>query len=267
MTETSIGDLLIAGVLPGILLAVLIAITIMVWVRIQPSVAPKPYNVPWKERFTALKGVWQSIFLIVLIIGLLYSGLATPTECAALGAMVTLIMATLMGQMTWARLIKSAKETLDTTAMIFMILAGAGIFGAFLTLSQLPQHLVAWVVSLALNRWVVIVAIVIAYFVISMFMDELPLVIISLPLTFPLVTSLGFDPVWFGIMTTLMVCMGLVFPPVGLTAFVVAAASGVDVVKVYKGTSILIIAIFITTVLVMVFPEIALYLPRSMRAH
>ena len=267
LTDTSIGDLLIAGVFPGILLGLLLAVAILVWVWIKPSLAPDTYRMSWRDRFTSTRGVWPGIVLIFSIIGLLYSGIATPTECAALGCTSTLIMATALRQMTWARIIESAKATLDTTAMIFMILAGAGIFGAFLTLSRLPQNLVTWVISMDLNRWVVMVCIIVAYFVISMFMDELPLMILTLPLTFPLITSLGFDPVWFGVMTMLMVAMGLVFPPVGLTAFVVAASAKVDLVKVYKGTSVLIVAIFATTILVMIFPEIALFLPRSMRAH
>jgi len=267
LTDTSIGDLLIAGVFPGILLGLLLAVAILVWVWIKPSLAPDTYRMSWRDRFTSTRGVWPGIVLIFSIIGLLYSGIATPTECAALGCTSTLIMATALRQMTWARIIESAKATLDTTAMIFMILAGAGIFGAFLTLSRLPQNLVTWVISMDLNRWVVMVCIIVAYFVISMFMDELPLMILTLPLTFPLITSLGFDPVWFGVMTMLMVAMGLVFPPVGLTAFVVAASAKVDLVKVYKGTSVLIVAIFATTILVIIFPEIALFLPRSMRAR
>ena len=116
-----------------------------------------------------------------------------------------------------------------------------------------------------LNRWVVMIGIVVAYFVISMFMDEIPLLLLTLQLTFPLITSLGFDPIWFGVLSMMMVSMGLVFPPVGLIAFVVSATADVDLMKVYKGTSILMISIVITTVLLMIFPQIALWLPATMR--
>jgi TRAP-type C4-dicarboxylate transport system permease large subunit len=132
-------------------------------------------------------------------------------------------------------------------------------------MSKIPQQVVAVVTEMNLNRWVVIVGIVVTYFLVSMFMDELPLLLLTLQLTFPLITSLGFDPVWFGVMSMLMVAMGLVFPPVGMIAFVVSATAGVGLMKVYKGTSILMVALLLTTALVMVFPQIALWLPNTMR--
>jgi C4-dicarboxylate transporter DctM subunit len=145
-----------------------------------------------------------------------------------------------------------------------MVLIGAMIFG-YMAMSQLPQHVVAAVTDLHLNRWVVMIGIVVSYFVVRMFMDELPLLLLTLQLTFPLVTSLGFDPVWFGIMSMLMVAMGLVFPPVGMIAFVVSSSANVGLVKVYTGTSILMIALVLTTILIMVFPQIVLWLPNTMR--
>jgi C4-dicarboxylate transporter DctM subunit len=133
------------------------------------------------------------------------------------------------------------------------------------TLSRIPQEVVTAVAAMNLNRWVVIIGIVVAYFIISMFMDEIPLLLLTLQLTFPLITSLGFDPIWFGVISMMMVAMGLVFPPVGLVAFIVSATAGVDLMKVYKGTSILMLSIVITTVLLMIFPQIALWLPATMR--
>ena len=149
--------------------------------------------------------------------------------------------------------------------MIFLILIGATVFGYYMTLSRIPQDVVAAVTAMDLNRWVVIIGIVVLYFVISMFMDEIPLLLLTLQLTFPLITSLGFDPVWFGVLSMMMVAMGLVFPPVGLIAFVVSATAGVDLVKVYKGTSVLMVSLIITTMLLMIFPQIALWLPATMR--
>ena len=132
-------------------------------------------------------------------------------------------------------------------------------------MSKIPQQVVAVVTEMNLNRWLVIVGIVVTYFVVSMFMDELPLLLLTLQLTFPLVTQLGFDPVWFGVMSMLMVAMGLVFPPVGMIAFVVSSSANVSLVKVYTGTSILMIALVLTTALLMVFPQIALWLPNTMK--
>jgi TRAP-type C4-dicarboxylate transport system permease large subunit len=146
-----------------------------------------------------------------------------------------------------------------------MILIGATVFGYYMAMSKIPQQVVAVVTEMNLNRWVVIIGIVVTYFVVSMFMDELPLLLLTLQLTFPLITSLGFDPVWFGVMSMLMVAMGLVFPPVGMIAFVVSSSGNVSLMKVYTGTSILMIALVLTTALLMVFPQLALWLPNTMK--
>ncbi len=264
-TQTSIGKLLIAGVVPGILVGVLLAVMISIWVRISPQHAPQTHRTPRAERLASLGRVWPSLLLIGLVLAMLYTGIATPTEVGALGALLAAVIGAAFGRLTWPEAVGALKSTLRTSAMIFLILIGATVFGYYMALSRIPQTVVALVTEMDLNRWVVIVGIVVVYFVVSMFMDEIPLLLLTLQLTFPLVTSLGFDPVWFGVVSMLMVAMGLVFPPVGLIAFVVSATAGVDLVKVYKGTSVLMLAIVLTTALVMVFPQIALWLPQTMR--
>jgi C4-dicarboxylate transporter, DctM subunit len=265
MTQTSIGKLLIAGVVPGIIVGVFLIIAILVWVWISPSHAPQTYVVPTSERWASLRRIWSSLLLIFLVVVLLYTGVATPTEVGALGAFIAAAIGVALRRLTWAGAVEAVRLTIKTSAMIFMILIGATIFGYYMTLSQIPQHVVAAVTDMQLNRWVVICGIVVAYFVVSMFMDELPLLLLTLQLTFPLIVSMGFDPVWFGVLSMLMVSMGLVFPPVGMIAFVVSATAGVSLVKVYKGTSILMIALVATTVLIMVFPQIVLWLPNTMK--
>jgi len=264
-TQTSIGALLIAGVMPGILLAILIAATITIWVTIHPAVAPQTVKTSWSERWMSLARIWSSLLLIILVLVLLYSGVATPTEVGAVGAFAAMLIGILTRRLSWASGLHALRETIRTSAMIFIIMIGANLFGYFMTQSQVPQNLVAAVMEMQINRWVIIIGVTIGYFVISMFMDEIPLLLLTLPLSFPLISAAGFDPVWFGVMSTLMVSMGLVFPPVGMVAFVVAATAKVDLMKVYRGTGILIIAIFVTTALVMIFPEIALWLPTTMR--
>jgi C4-dicarboxylate transporter DctM subunit len=264
-TQTSIGKLLVAGVVPGILVGVLLAATIYLWVRVSPQHAPSTYRVPARERWTSLARVWPSLLLILIVLVLLYTGIATPTEVGALGALLAAIIGAAFGRLTVAETLEALKSTLRTSAMIFLILIGATVFGYYMTLSRIPQSVVALVTEMDLNRWIVILGIVVAYFVVSMFMDEIPLLLLTLQLTFPLITALGFDPVWFGVVSMLMVAMGLVFPPVGLIAFVVSATARVDLMKVYKGTSILMVAIVLTAALVMVFPQIALWLPATMR--
>jgi len=264
-TQTSIGKLLIAGVIPGIIVGVLLALMIYLWVRISPSHAPETFRVDRRERWASLGRVWPSLLLIAIVIVLLYTGVVTPTEVGALGALLAAVIGAAFGRLTLAGALDAVKATIRTSAMIFLILIGATIFGYYMALSRIPQDVVAAVIAMDLNRWVVIVVIVAAYFVISMFMDEIPLLLLTLQLTFPLITSLGFDPIWFGVMSMLMVAMGLVFPPVGLIAFIVSATGGVDLMKVYKGTSILMLSIVVTAVLLMIFPQIALWLPATMR--
>jgi tripartite ATP-independent transporter DctM subunit len=265
MTQTSIGKLLIAGIVPGIIVGAFLILAILVWVQISPAHAPQTYVVSAAERWASLRRIWASLLLIVLIIALLYLGVATPTEVGALGAFLAAAIGVVLRRLTWAGALAAVQQTVKTSAMIFMILIGATIFGYYMAMSQLPQHVVATVTGLNLNRWVVIAGIVVAYFVVSMFMDELPLLLLTLQLTFPLIVSLGFDPVWFGVLSMLMVAMGLVFPPVGMIAFVVSANANVSLVKVYTGTSILMLALVLTTVLIILFPQIVLWLPYTMR--
>ena len=221
--------------------------------------------VPARERWASIGRIWSSLLLIALVVALLYTGTATPTEVGALGAFLAGTIGFVFGRLTWAGAFEAVRETLKTSALIFMILIGATVFGYYMAMSKIPQQVVAVVTEMNLNRWLVIVGIVVTYFVVSMFMDELPLLLLTLQLTFPLVTSLGFDPVWFGVMSMLMVAMGLVFPPVGMIAFVVSSSANVSLVKVYTGTSILMIALVLTTALLMVFPQIALWLPNTMK--
>jgi C4-dicarboxylate transporter DctM subunit len=264
-TQTSIGKLLIAGVIPGIIVGFFLIVAIMVWVRVRPAHAPETYVVSRAERWAALRRIWSSLLLIMLVIVLLYTGAATPTEVGALGAFLAAVIGVALKRLSWAGAIDAIRQTIKTSGLIFMILIGATIFGYYMAMSQIPQHVVAAVAALELNRRVVISGIVVAYFVVSMFMDELPLLLLTLQLTFPLIVSLGFDPVWFGVMSMLMVSMGLVFPPVGMIAFVVSSSANVSLMKVYTGTSILMIALVLTTILIMIFPGIVLWLPNSMK--
>ncbi len=264
-TQTSIGRLLVAGVIPGIILGILLALCILVWVTINPSHAPKTVRVPLAERWRSLWKIWPSLMLIAIVLLLLYTGVATPTEVGALGAFMAGLIGVVMKRLTWHGALQALRETIRTSTMIFLIMIGANIFGYFMTMSRVPNHVVEAVMAMNLNRWVIIIGITIVYFLISMVMDEIPLLLITLPLTFPLVTSVGFDPIWFGVLSMMMVAMGLVFPPVGMIAFVVSATAKVDLVTVYRGTSVMIISIFIAIVLVMIFPELAVWLPTTMR--
>lgn len=264
-TQTSIGKLLIAGVVPGIIVGIFLAIAILIWVRVSPSQAPETFRVSSAERWAGVRRIWPSLLLILMVLVLLYTGVVTPTEVGAIGAFLSAVIGVALGRLTWTGAVEALRLTIRTSAMIFMIIIGATIFGSYMALSRFPQHVVSVVAEMNLNRWVVIMGIVVAYFVVSMFMDEIPLLLLTLQLTFPLITNLGFDPIWFGVLSMMMVAMGLVFPPVGMIAFVVSATANVSLVKVYKGTSILMVAIVLTTALIMIFPQIVLWLPATMR--
>jgi tripartite ATP-independent transporter DctM subunit len=194
----------------------------------------------------------------------LYAGIATPTEVGALGAFFAGAMGFITRRLTWAGVLEAVKGTIRVSAMIFMIIIGGMIFGYFITQSGIPQKAIDVVNAMNLNRWIVIIAIVVSYFIISMFMDEIPLMLIYVQLTFPLVIKLGFDPIWYGIVTGLMIMMGMVFPPVGILAFIVSGVGKIDLVKVYKGATLLTIALFLTLIIMMLYPQVVLWLPSTM---
>jgi C4-dicarboxylate transporter DctM subunit len=244
---------------------VFLALAILVWVTLRPAHAPETRRVPWAERWASLLKIWPSLVMILMVLILLYTGVVTPTEVGAIGALMAGVIGIALGRLRWSGAIEALKGTIRTTAMIFIIIIGANIFGNYMAYSQVPRDIAAAVSEMNLNRWVVMVGIIVAYFVVSMFMDEIPLLLLTLQVTFPLIIKMGFDPIWFGVISMMMVSMGLVFPPVGMIAFVVSASAKVDLAKVYQGTSILMIAIVLTTVLLMIFPKIALWLPATMR--
>jgi tripartite ATP-independent transporter DctM subunit len=265
MTNTSVGKLLLAGVIPGITLGIFLILCILFWVSIRPQDAPKAERVSWSERWRSSYRIWPCLLLIFIVMGLLYAGVATPTEVGGLGAFFAGLIGIILRRLTWAGALQAFKATVRISAMIFMILIGATVFGYFMTLSGIPQKVLDAVYAMNLNRWTVIVAICVSYFIFSMFMDELPLMLIYLQITFPLIVKLGFDPIWYGVVMAIMIMMGFVFPPVGLICFVVSSAGKIELAKVYKGSSILIIAIVMTLVLLMIFPGIALWLPSTMK--
>jgi len=265
MTDTSVGKLLLAGIVPGIIVLILLVFTILIWVTIRPQDAPRAQRTSWFERLRSLWRVWPSLFIILMVIVLLYAGICTPTEVGAIGAFLVGVTGIILGRLKWGSIVEAFKKTICVSAMIFMILVTTFIFSSFMTLSGVPQEIMAFVSTMQINRWVVIGCIVVGYFFISMFMDEIPLMMITLQLTFPLIISLNFDPIWFGVISALMIMMGLLFPPVGMIAFVVSAISKIELHRVYTGTTIMMISVVLTLILLFLWPEIVLWLPSTMR--
>lgn len=260
-TETSLRDLLNAGVVPGLIMLVLIMGTVFAWARLRPADAPASPPSSFRERMESLKPIWLTLGTIGLLLVLLYMGVATPSEIGAAGSVLIAAIGVARRKLTWSRIVDAVAQTLRTSAMLFLVIIGAHIFGYFMTLSRVPQELTATVADIGLNRWVILLIICAAFFVFSMFMDENPLLLIMLPITFPVVMAMEFDPVWFGVVMMLLVAMGLIFPPVGVCALIVAGAARVPVDVVYRGATVLIVPIAITLVLTLLFPSIALWLP------
>lgn len=264
-TETSLRDLLNAGVVPGLVMLILIILSVVVWAVLKPDSAPRLASATLREKFLSLKPVWLTLVVIGALMLLLYSGVATPTEIGASGAVIIGLVGLLRRKLSPGLMLDALLQTLKISAMLFLIISGAHIFGYFMTLSRAPYELSAWVSEVGFSRWIVLAFVCIIFFVFSMFMDENPLLLIMLPITFPLIMAQGFDPVWFGIVMMLLVAMGLTFPPVGVVSFIVAGTTGVSVSRVFHGASVLIVPILITLVLILVFPQIALWLPELVR--
>ena len=264
LTETSIGRLFLAGILPGALTAGFYVITIIVQVSRNPEIAPPTEKYSWSERFASIPGTSPAIVLVLLVLGGIYSGAITATEAAAVGAAGAFVISILVGGLRWSGTKEAFSATLTTTSMIFAIIIGAMIFGYFLAVTQVPQALVIWVGDLPLPSWTILLIIIALYLVLGFFIDQIAIIILTLPLIFPLVLSLGYDPIWFGIILTKTVEMGLVTPPLGLNVFVACGASNTRVEDGFRGVMPFLLGDLVVLSLLIVFPAIATFLPSLM---
>jgi C4-dicarboxylate transporter DctM subunit len=260
-TETSIGDLFAAGILPGILIAAMFAVTILVWQRLNPEVAPKGEPYTWRERFASLTSTAPAILLVLLVIGGMYSGLMTATEAGALGAFGGLIVSVLMGGLRWEGIRDSMRKTVQVTAAVFVIIIGAKLFSQFLTLSGVVRAMAEAIEASNVPPIIVLVLIFAIYAVLGAFMDGLGMMLLTLPVFFPLIVDLGYDPVWFGVMVVLVIELGLITPPIGINVFVAAGNSGGDVGVAFRGATRFYSAVLTSAVILTAFPAIATYLP------
>lgn len=264
-TETSIGKLLIAGILPGIVTAASYAVGILAWSRVSHESMPALPRCSWRERFRSMRGVWPFLLLVLLVIVGLYSGVATPSELAAIGAAGALIICLGMRTMSVKGIVRAIESTVLASAMIFTIIIGAMVFGYFLTMTQASQALIGAISSSGISPWMVMALLIVMYVVLGCFMDQIAILLITLPLTYPLVTQLGFDGIWFGVIVVKLVEIGLVTPPLGINAFVVSGQTGVPLSDVFKGISVMLVFEAITLALLLAFPAISLYLPSLMQ--
>lgn len=266
LTQQSIAELFIAGFIPGILLSALFIITIYITARVWPNQGPPGPRFTLAERVRSLKEPWGIFVLFLLVIGGLYAGWFTPTEAAAAGAFGAFLIALVKGRLTWKTTVESLMEACKATGMIFGILIGAYILQYFLTISQITDHLVARVVGLGLNQYLVLCILIFIYLLLGCFMEGLSIIILTIPVTYPLIISMGLDPIWFGVMITVVTEMGLITPPVGVNVFVIAGvAKDVPMQQIFRGIIPFVLAMLVLIFLLLTFPGIATYLPSTMK--
>ncbi|MDW8398830.1 MAG: TRAP transporter large permease [Acetobacteraceae bacterium] len=265
LTEQSIGQLFIAGILPGLLLTGLFVLTVWLLVSRDPSLGPPGPRLPRAERMAALAGAGPILFVMVGTIGGIYAGMFTPMEAAAVGAVLTLLIALARRGLTAPAAREVLTETARTTAMIYVILVGAHVFGPFLARTGLPGALSDWMIGLGLGPYGTLALILLVLIVLGCFLEGFAMLVLTLPILFPTVVALGFDPIWFGVVMVIVLEMGLITPPVGVNVFVVKSiAPDVPLARMFRGVLPFWGAMMVCVLLLVAFPGIATVLPQTM---
>ncbi len=266
LTEQSIGKLFIAGIIPGLLIALLFCLTIYLNCKRRPELGPAGPPTTWREKFSSLRGVVETIVLFVLVMGGMFMGFYTATEAAAIGAAGTLVIALAKRELTWPKLFQCLLETLRTSCMVMTIVAGAVIFGRFLAVTQVPFKLATWLAGLPLPAWSIIGLIILFYFVAGCFVDALALNLLTIPIFYPVVSGLHYDLIWFGVIIVLVTQMGVISPPVGVNVYVVSGmARDVPLPTVFKGSLPFLLALVVAAILLVAFPQLSLFLPNLIK--
>lgn len=267
LAEQNIEKLFVAALIPGILAALGYMAAIAVWVRVAPNSAAVRARVPWPERVAALAKVWPVLVVFVAVVGGIYSGIFTPTEAAAVGAAGTGLIALASGQMTWTKLNDAILSTAAATAMIFLIILGAGLYNSFLALTQLPQLASSWVAAQGFSPWWVLAIVLLMYLVLGCVMDSLSMVLLTVPIIFPIMVVLdfGMSPadfgLWFGILVLIVVEVGLITPPVGMNLFIInSMARDTPIRETFKGALPFVATDIVRVVILAAFPAITLWL-------
>jgi C4-dicarboxylate transporter, DctM subunit len=267
LTEQNIAKLFLAAFVPGILAAIGYMITISIYVRLNPESAGTREPVPYPERIRAMADVWPVLLVFGLVVGGIYLGWFTPTEGAAVGAAGTGVLALISGNLSWKMFLDSIIQTAMSTAMIFFIILGAGFYNSFLAFSQLPQELSGWVVGQGFSPWVVLTFVLLFYLVFGCLMDSLSMILLTIPIFFPLISVLDFGmspefvPIWFGILVLIVVEVGLITPPVGMNLFIINAMDRTTPMKeTYKVVLWFVTSDIVRVILLVLFPSITLFL-------
>lgn len=262
MAEESIGSQFIAGILPGIMLAVLSIATIVIMVKLKPSIAPAPESSTWREKFSSLKGLWGVVLLFGAVLGGMFSGFFSVNQSAAVGAFLAVLLCVVNRTLNWASFKTAMKDTVKTFAMMFLIIIGASVFASFLTVTKMPLALADALQSMDVSFGVVLIIMTVIYIILGMLMDELPMILLTVPIFLPIVQSYGVDFIWFGIYVILVMELGAIAPPVGLNCFIIQGiAKDIPLSTIYRGALPFVATILIAIVLIYFFPQIVLVLP------
>ncbi len=266
LTELSIGQLFIAGIIPGLLMALLFIVAIIIWCRIKPNVASIGPKASWKERLVSLKLIWVFVVLILLVLGGIYGGVFTATEAAAIGVFGTIVLGLVNKRLSRHAFIESIKATAELTGMIFLLIIGAMIFSSFMTVTQIPLVLANYISQLSLSPWIILWLFLFLFIIVGFFMDIISVVMIVIPIIHPILVGLGFDPLVLGVLTVITVLIGNISPPFGILVFVLAGVQkDVPLFAIFRGSLPFLGAMVFCLVLVATFPGITTILPRLMK--
>jgi tripartite ATP-independent transporter DctM subunit len=266
LTETSISRLFLAGFVPGVLTVVVFMLAVSIVTRIDPTLGPPGARATSRERLLALRDTWGTAALFLLVIGGIYAGIFSPTEAAGIGAIGALALSVLNRRFSWTLLENCLMETVKTTAMIFTILIGAILFNNFLIIAAVPNLLSGWIETLPLGKTEILIVILLIYLVLGCVLDSLAMVLLTIPIFFPIVSGMGFDAVWFGVIIVMVVELGLITPPIGMNVFVIKGiAREVPLATIFAGVAPFVAAQIILIAALVAFPGIALWLPGTMK--
>ncbi len=266
LTEQSIGKLFVAGILPAILVTVLFIVTILIWCMLAPSQGPRGDTFPLRAKLRSLLDLGETIAVFALVMGGLILGLFTPTEAAAVGVMGVLLASLVHRQLTWVKFKGALIAAMRTSCMIMVLIAGATVFGKFMAVTRIPFDIASWIGGFNLPPVALLGMVVAVYFFGGCFMDSLALVMLTVPIFYPLVLDTGYDPIWFGIIIVMVTEMGVITPPVGINVYVVYGVArglpgGIELESIFKGIAPFLIAVIVGIILMLLFPQIILYLP------
>lgn len=265
LTEESIGRLFMAGILPGLLMSSLFIMAIWIVTLRNPNAGPRGEAKPLAERLRLFGRAAPLIGVIMISIGGIYLGVFTPVEASGVGAGLVILIALLTGSLSCTGFVSAIGDTVKTSAMLCMIVVGANVLNPFLAITDIPLALSNMLTSFGLGPYGTLVLILLSYVVLGMFLDGLAMLVVTIPIYYPIILGLGFDPIWFGVIAVIVIEMGMITPPVGLNVFVVrSVAEDIPLHTIFKGVTPFLIAMIVTLVLIILFPQIALAIPNSM---